>query len=464
MAMNTQELIERMSEAGQKGGSELNMRSEELQTKQRVARIPSLKKKLKKKSKLLLVLDLAIPFNPETGEVDELFNPSHKFRPAVSATSAALMVKLYASKCKKTKEVLMKQAGVTSWDTSDTDTFTDEDRTIFSKYRVPRLFSMNVVTVNIPAITKDFSRDYAIKVDRDPKTGELVGEPPIALKINKLFNNKIYEQIQHLEDQCASGEINLTDEQKKTRKRDIYSTNPVSDDHPVNWAEIIELPLTANFAINADVNVASLTAEDVKPLVVNSRYSKKLHDKVTSYMTGELVVFDRYFDFFEMDMNCPTDGDEQTKEGKMQIGLNTTFDNPVYKLTDLPECETIKSAVREYLDSDLDIEKEILRSIYVSEYSEDLEQQLIKALPTVFDLDDDFCTTEVLKANKDIISLAFGDEGLTLIEEADAGVSDKASGVLDEAASKQEAKQYDLNSAEFQDGSGVDISEIDMEA
>ena len=67
MAMNTQELIQRMSEAGQKGGSELNMRSEELQTKQRVARIPSLKKKLKKKSKLLLVLDLAIPFNPETG-------------------------------------------------------------------------------------------------------------------------------------------------------------------------------------------------------------------------------------------------------------------------------------------------------------------------------------------------------------------------------------------------------------
>ena len=233
MAMNTQELIQRMSEAGQKGGSELNMRSEELQTKQRVARIPSLKKKLKKKSKLLLVLDLAIPFNPETGEVDELFNPSHKFRPAVSATSAALMVKLYASKCKKTKEVLMKQAGVTSWDTSDTDTFTDEDRTIFSKYRVPRLFSMNVVTVNIPAITKDFSRDYAIKVDRDSKTGELVGEPPIALKINKLFNNKIYEQIQHLEDQCASGELSLTDEQKKTRKRDIYSTNPVSDDHPV---------------------------------------------------------------------------------------------------------------------------------------------------------------------------------------------------------------------------------------
>lgn len=47
MAMNTQELIERMSEAGQKGGSELNMRSEELQTKQRVARIPSLKKNLK---------------------------------------------------------------------------------------------------------------------------------------------------------------------------------------------------------------------------------------------------------------------------------------------------------------------------------------------------------------------------------------------------------------------------------
>ena len=36
--------------------------------------------------------------------------------------------------------------------------------------------------------------------------------------------------------------------------------------------------------------------------------------------------------------------------------------------------------------------------------------------------------------------------------------------MLDEVASKQEAKQYDLSSAEFQDDSGVDLSEIDMEA
>lgn len=465
--MNTTDLMKLLESAGQKGGSELNMRSEDLQTKQRVSRIPSLKKKLKKKSKILLVLDLAIPFNPETGKEDDQFNSSHKFRPPVSATSAALLAKLYANNNPEAKAVFMKRAGVTTWDTSDTDTFTTEDWTIFSRYRVPRLFTMNVVTVNIPAITKDFARDYAIKVDRDKNTGDVIGKVPVALKINKLFRDKIYEQVSDFTDKCDNGVYNLTEQQQKDRKREMYSSNPVSDDHPANWAEIIELPLTKNFSISADLEADSLDVAKIKELQVNSKYSKKLREKVSAFQAGELEVFDKYFDFYEMDMACPSDGDEQTKEGKMQLGLNTSFDNPAMKLSDDANYQKIVATIREFLDCDVDVEKEMLRSVYVSEYTSDLENQLIKTLPTVLDLDDEFCTNSVITANKDIISLAYGDDGIELIEEADAGVSDRNNGQLDEAASAASQKEYDLTSEEFQDSVddlSPNLSEVDLES
>lgn len=464
--MTTSELISLMETSGQKGGSELNMRSEELQQKQRVSRIPSMKKKLKKKSKLLLILDLAIPFNPETGKEDELFNSSHKFRPPVSATSAALMAKMYADKNPEAKETFMKRAGVASWDTSDYDNFNEEDWAVLGRYRVPRLFTMNVVSVNIPAITKDYSRDYAIKVERDKNTGDIKGEVPVALKINKLFRDKIYEQVKAFDDKCDSGELNLTDQQRKDRKREMYSANPVTDDHPANWAEIIELPLTSKFTISGDVEAETLDVAKIKEMQVNSRYSKKLRDKVASYSSGELEVFDKYFDFYEMDMACPSEGDEQTKEGKMHIGLDTTFDNPAVKLSDDANCSKIVATVREFLDSDIDVEKEMLRSVYVSEYTSDLEKQLIKALPTVLDLDDEYCTSSVIMANKDIISLAYGTTGMELIEEVDAGVSDREDGQLNEQESATSQKEYDLTSAEFQDGSddiSPELSEISLE-
>ncbi len=288
-------------------------------------------------------------------------------------------------------------------------------------------------------------------------------KPPVALKINKLFRDKIYEQIQEFDKQCADGTVNLTEDQMKDRKREIYSSNPVSDDHPANWAEIIELPLTQKFEISGDVNVAEITSDDIKEHQVNAKYSQKLREKVKSFMTGELEVFDKYFDFFEMDMSCPTDGDDQTKAGKMQIGLNTKFDNPAIKLVDTPNNDKLIAAIRDFLDQDMNVEKEMLRSVFVSDYNEELESQLIRSLKTVFELDDKYCTEQVITHNADIISVAFGDEGLAAIEEVDAGVSDRETGTLDEEASKQEAKTYDLTSEEFSDISAIDTEELNLD-
>lgn len=461
--MTTEELMKLMQDAGQQGTSELNMRSEDLQTKHTVARIKSLKKELKKKSKLLMILEIALPFNPMTGEADETYNTRTKFRPPVSATSAALIIKKYANECAKTKEVLMRRAGLAAWDTSDPDKFTDEDWHVFAKYRVPRLFSINVVSVKIPAITKEFTQEYAIKVNRDPETGEIRGEWPIALQINKLFRDKIYEEINELQDRIDSGELRYTEDQQKEAVRSIYGKNPVSDDHPANWAELIEIPLTNKYAISSDFEMDDVKTADIKAARVVSRYSKGLKDLVNQYIAGDYEIFDKYFDFYEIDMTCPADGNPNSKEGKMRIGLDTSFAQPTMRLSETPGNANVTTAVREFLDENMDVEREILRSVFVREYNSDIEKQLIKALPTVLDLSDQYCSERVLTANKDIISLAYGDEGMSLIEEVEAGISDHKEGVLDEQAASEGQKSYDLSSAEFQDPEIMDLESVDLD-
>ena len=76
MAMTMEELITIMDSVGQNGSSQLNLRSEDLQTKRVIKRLPMLKNALKKKSKLLLETEIALPFDPQTGKAEpQGFNP-----------------------------------------------------------------------------------------------------------------------------------------------------------------------------------------------------------------------------------------------------------------------------------------------------------------------------------------------------------------------------------------------------
>lgn len=79
--VSLESFLEDLKEIGEDGTSKYQLRNENVQTKNRVARIPKLKKELKKKSKLIIPAELALPFNPLTGKEDEKYNPDKKFRP-----------------------------------------------------------------------------------------------------------------------------------------------------------------------------------------------------------------------------------------------------------------------------------------------------------------------------------------------------------------------------------------------
>lgn len=459
MAMTMEELITIMDSVGQNGSSQLNLRSEDLQTKRVIKRLPMLKNALKKKSKLLLETEIALPFDPQTGKAEpDGFNPSNKYRPPFSATTVALALKRLADTSEALKSTLMKRAGVTNWDTGDYEHFTEDDWVIFAKYRVPRIFSLTVTSIKIPAMQGSdsnnlFARDYAVSVKRDPE-GNVVGEMPVFLAANKFFRDRAYEKVKDYEDSIADANPPVTEDERKKAKSDIYRENPVQDDHPANFVRLFELPLGNDFKLKDDV-LSGASEEIFKEYEVISRYKAAIRNSISKYVDKSWSVCDRNFDFWELDMTCPTTGDDTTMRGKAEIGQKTAFERPVpidCNNYSKEAVENFTTAFRKYIDSDPKVENKVRASMRVSVLDEEAERRLVAALPTVIDMDNDkFITQEVVKNNAEFIKLIFGDEGDELVEEIEAGVSEREEGALDSDAAKADAKTYDLTADDFSD-------------
>lgn len=452
--MNREEMSKRMMDP-KFGRSQMCMRSEKAQDIGKVKRIPRLQKALAKKARLLVVTELALPFNPMTGVEDENFNVDNKYRPPYSATSVALSLKIKANEDEVVKKGLMQRAGVTEWDTSNTEQFTEEDWNIFGRYRVPRIFTVPVVHINIPAMTKsDFGRDYEISVVYD-ESGSIVGEVPGVLKVNKLFRDKIYEEISEYQGKVDSGEIKVSEKDRKEAISKIFQKNPVSGVQPSNWLQMFELPLTRTYELADGENYNNFDAKAAEDCMVLTKYSKRLSTAMSHYTDGEYKKQDKYFDYFIFDMSCPSEGDDKTDYGRGQISLGTEYGKPGFPMVDEQalteeQFKNFSAAITEFLDNGDKIEEDVRRSMYIQPYTDEVESQLYMSLGTVLDVEHDkYLTQRVIDANREVISLAFADKGDFILDEVDAGISDRKEGNLDEQEAATVAKEYNLESDEF---------------
>lgn len=463
--MTRDEMLAKMAEIGCDGRSKLKMRSEKIQNGQRSKKYARLKKGLKKKSKLLVLTEIAVPFNPETGEEDEMFNYGTKYRPPFSATTVALSLKELANENEVTKQAFMERAGVDTWDTSDATKLTKEDWDIFKKYRVPRIFTIPTVRVNVPVITKSpYGKEYAIHVKRDEDTGEILGEVPVVLQLQRMYQSILYAEVKEYTDKIDRGEINVTEQARKEHISNIYKRNPYSQDHPSNFVMAVELPLTNSYEVSADVSLKNLSETDLFNMTIYSSLSKELRISIDKYKSGEFGRYDTNFDFFEIDMACPTEGNDTTDDGKRDIGKDTKFEKPTVKIEECDAEHSFLNALHKYLDEETDCEETMRRSVYIPPYTEELANQLITSLPTVLDIEkNQYVTNDILINNATLISLAYGDRGDVLIEEADAGVSGRPTAEYTEEDVAKSAQQFDLNSEEFNDDfDNVELEEVAM--
>lgn len=420
-------------------GSKCALRNESIQTKRRNNRLQRLKKELGKQSRLLFPKELAFPFDPTTGS-DEEFNADRKFRPMMSASSLALVVKGCADSIPETKERIMAIAGVDEWDTSDTKVLNETDKSIFNNFAYPQIFTVPVISTTLAALSKTaWGTQYILRVDRDDETGELLGQIPLPLAANRFYNSIANEKIAEYEKDNHDDQKTQTEKKTEIRRK----CNKVSGDFPANYVVLMELPLTEEGELDMKT-IKSLTVDKMRESLVLTRYSKEIQLTIDKFRTGKYKKQDTNLDYYEFDMVCPTDGNP---EDMGEIGRGTRYEKPEMEssLRSLEGFNDFYDMYCQRADEAADIEQLVLASTGLSHFNEDVELKMLAALEADINLKDPAITQKVLENNKDFISQVFGEEGEALIMELEAGVSDREEGNLDMKQAMEDGKAYDIN-------------------
>lgn len=455
---NVLELIQDFKDGKVEGISKHKLRDESIQEKNRNFRLKTLKKESLLKEKLLVLTEIAIPWNPMTGEEDETYNRDQKFRPYLAQTTVMLMCKGMANENEKAKETFLRKSGVAEWDTSDLENITDVDREVFKKFRVPRLFTLPVAKVNIPAFTGNvWGKDYLMDIQRDETTGEIIGEVPLILKVNKLMADMAFEEVSQYEKDIKDGKENPTDKEKKDHISDIWAKVVVSSEFPQNYG------ICAGIKLNAQSDVANpneICETDPKDMMSNLfliRRNKEVKESLEKYSNGAYSKLDYYDDFWEFDMNCPKADDPK------EIGQGTRYEKPMTSLRDVAGADAYIKSLRNAIDADNDWEKIFLSSVYVSKFNSSLEDSFLQCVRKIIDINDPYLTDKVVVANAEVITLIFGDEGEERIAEASIGSGNE--GNLDEAASRKANKENTINISQMAENNDeVGVNELELDA
>lgn len=480
MAVMLEEFLKAMREGKKPGVSKYQMRDEFAQERQRRVAVPRLKREVRKRAKLCLFREIALPWNPVTGEEDETYNEHNKYRPTTSVTTTIKLLKAIANKYPESKEALARFVGYSAdeWDTSDENEITQMDKTIFKPHIQVRVFTLQTAKVNIPAMTGAFGREYKINVTRNPETLAYEGDLPLLIRANQFMRALAYEELSAYNKRIEAGEISPTESEKRDYIRDIFAKVVVQEPGPSNHIMGCELPLSASCSFEeATVDaVRHMTADSIRKQAFVTRYSenhgKGIKDAIEEYKAGRLPKYDKHLDYYEIDMKCPMEQKDQNNKG--EVGLNTVYEKPEYLIgsdtlekmeSDNPpvvDSSIFDKALCEYLDSTEDVERMILNSVGIGTYNEDVERQLLMALPTVIDLESPYLTKAVITAHKDFLIEVFGEVGEELVARVEEDMSNKSAGDYTPEAADQAQKT--LNLAELLNDNteeSIELEELD---
>lgn len=320
--------------------SELNLRNKSKQVKVKNSNLPYITKEKDKCSKILFPTELVMSFNPLTMEEDEFYNRQNEFRTEKSFSSTALALKAHYESNPEIKakfeeyanvsEKLKDKSGVSQkWDTSDIETFTLQDMKVFDEFRELRLFTNDMVKINLPTLTKKaFPCNYLANYTRD-EFGSVVtedGEFPEILRIQQFYRAIALEE--HNEWEKAN--TSKTDKDKKDHYLSAMSSCPIQPDVPVNTALAVEV--LVNNEWEPTKSLKTYTPDELKKALVKVNASKVIRETLESIL-DKFKRSDLNPDFLEIDMIV---GDE---DDKMERGKNTKYQLATQSLTKLVDSD-----------------------------------------------------------------------------------------------------------------------------
>lgn len=458
-----EDILAKLKDGEIKGASQLQTRDERKQQKSMIMRIPFLKKEAKKTARLIFPKELALPFNPMTGQPDEMFNSDSKWRPMLSVSTAISVIKKMCAEDEELKAKYAKITGVANWDLSDPETVTKADVHVFRNFITLKVFSVTAIKVNMETVTgNSYGAAYSVDFKRDPITEQIIGDTPEILKIHDLLSAVFYEMKSHVEEVVSAAKSGkpfpsdkiliqhsklqsnpaiLTDDDISKIRTDLRNDIVlVSSDIPQNFLICYELKLDNNKTPNDDFS--TITKEDLEKCQRLLRYSfsdrNQLHNILHDLLDGSLKARNEYIDFVEVDMTCPNEGN------KKDIGAGTAYGAPaVCRMKEVPAFESFAEALKTDLDSNWEeMEKRFLASCGIKPLTEQVVQRVQDSLQDYFDISTSpFLTERILKSYQDVINGIYGDD---VLMEIDAGIRKLDMGNLDVEKAQKEARQADI--------------------
>jgi hypothetical protein len=432
-------LITKLKSGEIPASSEFDLLNEKRQFLPQGVGIPRFSYGYKKKSRILFRLQMAIPFNPETGLPDEKFNPNKKWRPPLSPRSAAMIVKQYAENSKEAKEIFMNRAGISEWDTSDATTLNKTDFKVLRLYRTPLIITAEAVTINDSAITgQDFGISYSVPVKRDIETGQIIGDIPEIAKIGNLISTITFKEIAELDNAIKSKDpggysnhrpfINpaaiptVDDKTKREWVGKILSGALISSVRPKNFLMAYEFALSPSQSmLNSDKKplpcFTRLTLEDIKEHRVYFDYAKKYKEYIETQLNNPEL--DQFWDFVEADICDKALEEPKDRVAKAEASRNMSLSASSHSFYNVDTGEwradwvqPFFDAISDFGDSDPEFEKKMMQ--FVARQIRPIDNTIIGSvadrIADKIPLSYRYITEDILRNHKDALLLIYGSE------------------------------------------------------
>lgn len=440
------DLLAKLKNGDIPSSSKLDLINEKRQEIPKGVNITRFSYEYQKNARVPFRLQMALPFDPELGEPTEKFNPENKWRPPLSPTSAAKVVKAYAKANEKTRQLLMSRASVSDWDVSDPETLTEQDFKVLRGYRVPLVITAEAITINDAVITgQDFAISYSVPIKRDLQTGQIIGEIPAIAKIGSFMSAVTYAEINELDDAIKAKDpskyknqrpfINVSsipgvdDKTKKEWVSKILNTAIISSVKPQNYLMAFEFKLSSTKQmVNEERNplpvFTNLTEDDLKEKQVFFNYSKKYKEPIMKVLSTPAL--DVFWDFVEMDICDSAAAEPKDKQAKADASRALSPAAPSHSFWNIDENKIrapwvaeVLAKISDFIDSDPAFEEKM--AMFVARQLRPMDDRVVGTvadrLTEKLPLTNRYVTDSILKSHKDACLLIYqGDYTDALIE------------------------------------------------
>lgn len=396
-----EELYAKLLSDSSVGKSKTDIRNEARQTK--ATRFPKWVADKNKKKRLLVLTDLAIPFNPFTAKADDDFNSDSLFRPEWSCSDTIKVIKTHYNEHPEVLKEFESRIDQ-KWDVSEPDKVTDEDVAIFKRWRKVRVFSHNVIYIQSKILNgQDFAIPYRTNFDRDPKTKEIVtkdgSEYPFILKISSFFMSLVNKQMEQWKEENP----NASEKAQKEEYSKLAGQVPVSSDAPSNTMLAFEIDLDDKLAPSG---IKGVSSDELKKLLVTIKKSQNISKTLDNLSTTYAEKRDKYLDFFEMDALV---GDEELPQVRAK---ETKFNNAENALHDLDGHEEIEKNLYEAITAFENQEQIITSSVAKKVLNDEIVDNLCQALAIEkpFDEIEGLLDEGIAQRFADVLSAIYGDQ------------------------------------------------------